>query len=417
MCRGEGLAALAATWFLTSCPDGYGSGDAGEPVDAGPEDGGGGEGEGEPYYVDLTITDLLDGEWATTVVQGTQVLWERAMPLAIATGDVDGDGFADVAFAGRDGLYVVRDLLGSVPAMDLVFPAEPDAYNITQLALEDMDGDGVRDLVVASVWDWVLVLPAMGDGTFGASVALSLTIVDDRFPSYCMAAQDGQPCPGMFLEALLVDLDADGDLDVVTAGRGLNVFRNDGAFAFTHVALVGSLGDDRTAYEMVTAAAWLDDDVMRILATGHLDWAVEPPPINGAMFSLASTDMATWSQTDSTVFNLDESNPRIVRVTYGFDGDAIACGSERRVVDLDAAGTITLGDTLDFCPRLFGDVDGNGFTDMSPGGPDVQLVFGDGAGGYAVTELSATAPGVAALGDVNGDGDLELIGFRFVGYP
>ena len=79
------------------------------------------------------------------------------------------------------------------------------------------------------------------------------------------------------------------------------------------------------------------------------------------------------SALDSVLFNLVESNPRIVRVSHGFDGDAIACGSEMRVVELDAAGTITLGDALDVCPRLFG--------------------------------------------DVNGDGDLELIGFRFVGYP
>lgn len=423
MCRGERLAALAASWFLVSCPAWPGPDDAGEQGDAGPIDGGGeGEGEGDLYFVDLTVTDLVDGQWSTTVVPNTQVLWELAMPVAVAAGDVDGDGLVDVAVAGYTGLYVVRDLLGPAPVMDLVFEVEPYAYNITQVALEDMDGDGLRDLIVASVWDWVLVRPALGDGTFGPSIALTQTIDDDGFPGSCQVAELGRPCAGTFVEAALVDLDADGDLDIVTAGRGVNVFRNDGALAFTHVALLGALGDEQTTYEIITAAAWRDGDQMRILGTGRWDWyysTTEFPPVDGAVFALASNDLTTWSTTDSMVFNLVESNPRMVRVTLGFDGDAIACGRERRVVDLDAAGAITLGETLDFCPRLFGDVNGDGNTDMIPGGPDVPIAFGDGGGGYVVAELSATAPagGGAALGDVNADGDLELIGFRFVGYP
>jgi hypothetical protein len=304
------------------------------------------------------------------------------------------------------------DPLGETRVKEQVFEAEPDAYNITQVELADLDGDGQRDLVVASIFDWVRVLRGRGDGTFDDGGRLTETGDAYELPQGCSGTV---PCASAFREVTLVDLDEDGDLDVVTAGRGLRVFRNDGALVFTLAALSGSLGDEHTTYAMVAASAWRDGDLARIVATGDWDFGdsvTGQPPTEGSIFALASSDMANWSVSGSATFNLQESTPRIVRVTTGFAGDAIACGTQGRVVDLDSAGAIELGDTLDYCPRLFGDVDGDGIADMAPGGLGVGFVFGDGAGGYVQNDLSMTGPvgRGGTLGDINGDGDFEIIG-------
>ncbi|OGQ09698.1 MAG: hypothetical protein A2138_09570 [Deltaproteobacteria bacterium RBG_16_71_12] len=386
--------------------------------DGGIVDGGNpgeGEGEGEQFLKPLFVIDLVDGEWRSTEVPGVTVF--SYAPAPAAAGELDGDGRADTVFGDENGVHVVRDLLGTEPSLEHVIEREHDTdQNVRAVHLEDLDQNGSLDLLVLTMLDWPRLFRGLGDGMFAAAIELRLPDPPAWLPGSCQVVEGNLPCPWLFETATFADLDGDGDKDLVMAGRGISVFRNDGGLVFTYTAQVGSLPDGQATYEMNVATAWRDGEVARVLAEGRWDWAsLDSPPVDGAMFALASSDLTTWSVTGSTTFDLEESNPRVVRVESGFAGDAVACGRQQRVVDVDSAGSIALGATLDYCPLSFGDIDGDGNTDMTVAGGENGILFGDGAGGYVATELSATAPRGATLGDVNGDGDMEIIGFSYRG--
>ncbi len=148
-----------------------------------------------------------------------------ALPSALAEGDFDTDGIADVAVASRAtgviAVYLASPAGGLVePPLSLAAGSDPVA-----LAAADVDGEGAVDLLAANFGSADLSLfRGHGDGSFDAEQRLG-------------AGAGPQ-------DLVARDLDGDGDLDLVVAletARSLAVLLNlDGSFAGAVELAVGA---------------------------------------------------------------------------------------------------------------------------------------------------------------------------------
>lgn len=284
--------------------------------------------------------------------------WQNALRLQVAGlafGDLDGDGRDDLAV----GTYRSNSFPPFEDWHDYVYfnvggalESEPswqsaDQSHSSEVAIADVDGDGLRDLVVARggfSYDPNVVY-------FGSAEGLATAAG--------WQSQQAAWAVGM----TLTDIDGDGDLDLVTANQGngssdphrpLYLFRNDGSgFATT------------PDWQSAQAA------VQNSVAAGDLDGDGDP--------DLA---VAKWSGFESAAYANDGTAPAATPFwsTGSTDGDrgvAIA------------------------------DFDGDGDADILLGQARLTLYANDGAGGFApvwqADNTESDHQGVA-VADVNGDG-------------
>lgn len=144
-------------------------------------------------------------------------------PGTVALGDVDGDKDIDVAIASGSAarIALLRNDGGLVftAQADLVLPA---STSVPRVRLEDLDGDGRADLVLADP-NHGQVLVWRGDGTFGYG--------DPGGTLHRAYATGAQP-----VDVIVAKLDGDTDWDLVTAnvaGDTLTVLEGDGSGGFT----------------------------------------------------------------------------------------------------------------------------------------------------------------------------------------
>lgn len=128
-----------------------------------------------------------------------------AATSALALGDLDDDGAPDVVTSAP---FQMRVYLGNGNG-SFANPISSFEGPFDDLAVGDVDGDGFADVVAAGAGDTLEVLLGNGDGTLQAPLVLET--------------------PGDPVALLLVDFDADGDLDIATAnmtGDDVSVFLN-----------------------------------------------------------------------------------------------------------------------------------------------------------------------------------------------
>ncbi|MGE3174542.1 MAG: FG-GAP repeat domain-containing protein [Planctomycetota bacterium] len=167
------------------------------------------DGEGDP---DLVVVNGDDGLAQPTLVLRNsggvmtefRTLSSGEPARSVAYGDLDGDGFADLLIGRQSALgnSTVQRYAGLRTAIDTLGRNVHDTAlptDATALAIGDLDGDGRADLLVAAAGQALLELRQLADGTF-----TQLEHVDTGLDSVRV------------VDAL--DLDADGDLDVVTGG-------------------------------------------------------------------------------------------------------------------------------------------------------------------------------------------------------
>ncbi|MCB9565580.1 MAG: VCBS repeat-containing protein, partial [Kofleriaceae bacterium] len=216
-----------------------------------------------------------DGTWLRLTLANHPLKQPDAALLA----DLDGDGHLDLLVAGRDaggayrlGLYRGHEggLFPDPPRVAFA-PAEP-LRRVRVLTAGDIDGDGDLDLFVGQ-----------HRGPFdGGATPTPLHDADDGPPSYLLR-NDGR---GGFTDVTadagltvkrhrraqsgsLVDLDDDGDLDLVTVSdfSGVDLFANDGRGRFTDVTQARV--DDRALLGAAHALADFDGDGrLDLVATG-----------------------------------------------------------------------------------------------------------------------------------------------------
>lgn len=138
----------------------------------------------EPTTVRISL-QRPDGtlETPATVALDDPPLFNEVIRLV----DMTADGLPDIVVGAYDGVWVLTNRGGLQFTTQVVF-AEP----VSDLAADDFDGDGHRDLIAASSGSFVIL---HGDGAGGVSKATS-------YPGYLMSYFQ------------LVDAEGDGDLDI-----------------------------------------------------------------------------------------------------------------------------------------------------------------------------------------------------------
>ena len=306
--------------------------------------------------------------------------------------DVDGDGKLDI-------IDTQTILLGRGDASFAQGPSLPAAYLASAIAIADMNGDGRLDVALA--FDDVSVLLQSPDGTFGP--------VLPRHPVGEGAAS-----------VALGDLNGDGKLDAVTAnGESLSVLLGKGGDSFgghvdyplagvPTVLLLGDVNRDGSL-DIVTD---LPGGVLLGQADGTFVAVADAAGIGGTAMALG--DLNGDGALDAvTVFYAHPTGRKgNVRVRLG-------------------AGDGTFADPVEYGvgvdPRwvTLGDVDGNGTLDLvvanegADGPASVSVLLGKGDGTFDANRdyVSGWGQRWTALGDLNGDGALDIFTMSTVDVP
>ncbi len=332
---------------------------------------------------------------------------DRDLSTAVAFGDLDGDGDLDQFRATapdppriclNDGAGVFTDLS---PLVVSVWQSGSGA-----VALGDVDGDGDLDAFVANSGQDQLFLNG-GGGVFLNATATNLPVQGDY--SYAVA---------------LGDVDGDGDLDAFVGSGGQNrLYLNGGTGVFT----------DATAINVPPAGG-------SAVALGDVDGDGDLDAfIGGGSQTLLYLNGGTGVFTNVTGINLPPGGSSVVALGdvdgdgdldafLGVSGPATGPPGQTRLylnagtgvfadvtaTNLPAAPTLTTSIAL-------GDVDGDGDLDAlvaDSGGPNTppsgqSRLFLNGGTGVFTDATTTNLPvlldrtAVVALGDVDGDGDLD----------
>jgi FG-GAP-like repeat len=311
-----------------------------------------------------------------------------ARAIAPITGDFDLDGFTDIAWGGMDaGVY-----FGDGSAISwLSHSLDIGSRYIVGAAAGDIDADGSLDVVLIGHRQIIAFLSRPGR-TFERVICLEDSIY-----------------VGTVWEIQERDLDRDGALDLVVAGDELNVFLGLGNGTFAH-SIVPS------ANQGFDLADVTDDGILDLIVVtmgrlgfciGNGDGSFDPPTVS--------------NDPQETIFDVvvgdpdDDGVPDLIYSTSeSFDGwgGMLITRVLHSIGDLGPPVELPIGDGLVGIDLV--DMDRDERRDIVAtlwtGGVGVALARSDGRFGVAVAEVSAEFGALRpVLGDLDGDGDLDLI--------
>jgi uncharacterized protein (TIGR03437 family) len=328
---------------------------------------------------------------------------EDSFTAQVAVADFNGDGFPDLAVAnGNDSVSVLMNRGNGTFDVTSYY-----VYGDTEgIVAGDFNRDGKPDLVISGLeyppgMRWVLVVLGNGDGTFNPAHAYH-----GSYPGFLVAA----------------DFNRDGRLDIAGLwGEGVHVMLGNGDGTFGQPAFFsdGPFAGSPNEVWLATGDFNLDGRVDLVLAkhtsgtacvlTGNGDGTFRPPvewPVNTSGKAWAEQvvvgDLNGDGRPDLAVVgfvNVTQGNQSSVTVLLG-NGDGTF--QAPRTYLLDAAVEIALGD-----------VDGDGKLDLivfAYGAFNVLLGNGDGSFRLPATYPGApgSLDGVVVAADFDGDGTLDV---------
>jgi hypothetical protein len=342
---------------------------------------------------------------ASTMCPGINSSWSTKNGPFL--GDLNGDGNLDLAADVRKGgiIYMLGDGTGNLGGPQHLMSCSSGG----QMDFGDVDMDGQVDLLNGS---------HSGNGRVYMNNGGSFTEVQ---------LQSGAGLQG----AALGDFNGDGALDAVLGAdqfaAGSWVFFGDGAGSFVNGGAIG-MGKPLNFGTIVTGD-FNNDEAIDVFGFIDLDFQGYGGNPDGPSLFLNGGDGTTWqlSQTIPDAFPQGAGQPEGIAV-----GDVDCDGN----ADIAMAGRIFLGDgngglsqsatlhTHTFGPHMnLGDMDGDGNLDaiVADWITGVRIFYGDGTG-TNFEEVEAGLPREDAqtwldVGDLNNNGNLDLVLFHFDGGP
>ncbi|CAN5451493.1 hypothetical protein BH23VER1_BH23VER1_04020 [soil metagenome] len=319
---------------------------------------------------------------------------------AVAMGDIDGDGYAEILSGRRDGEEGLVLFVYDGNDWDQRAITEDNGYG--GVALADVTGDGVLDLLACVTEGRPQCLEVFEGSVAGGKMQF---------------ARRSNPFEGAKVDSLAVaDIDGDGDLDIAlaTGGEGIQILLNDGTGDFrvlglatntyedTGVALGDVNGDGRPD---AVSANHAGDDLRLFLCSsegaasysGPFSEGLEILP--GIGFGVAIADLNADGHGDIAVGRQDGVRVYLGNGCSGAEGDwwteASLPYAGRRAMQVSAA-----------------DLNGDGLPDLTFSSESGIVILPGGADWFS-GRLSAGQPekgeysGIC-LADWDGDGDLDL---------
>jgi len=377
-----------------------------------------------------------------------------ASPLAIAIADFNGDGKLDVATGNADG--TVNILLGDGTGRFNLAATMTPATRVSALVVGDFNRDGKSDLAVADpVASTVSVFLGRGDGTFQASsvlavgnepVALALEDLNaDGVPdllavnesgntvSVMLGAGDGTFRPsaeyvvGNSPAALAIaDFNGDGHLDLVTANSA------DGTVSMP-------LGNGDGTFKAARSYSARVQPVS--IASGNLNGSKIPALV---VANYCGSDLACSTAGSVAVFLADDKGVYRLSSTYTVGAGPVSVAladlkGDRNLdivalnrLDKSASVMLGLGDGTFRMPMTFslagapvaiavGDLNKDGKPDLAvledcgsakcsqAGSVEILMGAGDGSFQSVLSYPVGYSPASVAVGDINGDKNLDLV--------
>ncbi|ELS03307.1 putative calcium-binding protein,FG-GAP repeat protein [Xenococcus sp. PCC 7305] len=403
-----------------------------------------------PYgsIVPSTVSILLgngDGSFADSVEYD---VGER--PNEIAIGDFNGDGVSDLAVA-NVGSNFISVLEGNNDgtfnaAKNIPISEEPygGAYNVS---VEDIDGDGINDLVVGTTSSEVVVLQGEGNSNFslsqtantGAFLSSTFTTADldnDGNPDVLgirdrdlvVLNNDGNgnleatktiEVPGYDSYSLASgDFNGDGIADFAVADGGVSILISNGDGSFTD-----SVVDDITNTREIATTDINRDGVLDLVVTNDNVTTLLGNG-DGSFANPVTYEVDTPSVVAVEDLNQDGIVDIVTGTTVGSQQDAVSVllgKADGTFEDAVNYNTSFLYESR-FEPNTppleikLEDFDGDGLVDIATGNissSNVVVLAGNGDGTFVDTPaIDDESDNFSLLVDLNNDGNLDLLGNR-----
>jgi hypothetical protein len=258
--------------------------------------------------VNFTISVLMgngDGTFQTAINYPYE---GNAIPSRLATGDVNGDGFADILAGNGQGFSGISVLLSNGDGTFQVAPHYATCRGPYRPVAGDFTGDGKRDLVVVnSFTNGVAILLNNGDGTFGTNV-------------YYNTGRQAQ-------SAALGDFNKDGKLDLIVASTLSNrvaLLMGVGNGTFQTNVLISGSALAGGAWNAVTGD-FNGDGNLDFVVTTLFGMTVFPGNSNGTFQTEIATAISPVSIDPDTVITADFNNDNKLDIAYSRTGSNLVC--------------------------------------------------------------------------------------------